>query len=413
MKIFYVFMLSFFFLFQATAQQAKVVGYLPTYRFGSSNSIEYCKLTHLNLCFANPDANGNFKMNSFSEIKNRAKKQNPNILVCISLGGGVLPDGAKENWIKFIDTPANRPMLISKIIEFVKTNQLDGVDFDLEWDAVTAGYSDFAIQLNDSLKKYDKLFTAALPATTRYSQISKKALESFDFINIMAYDETGPWTPNKPGQHSSFDFAKQAVNYWKNQGVASNKLVLGVPFYGYNFDDLKNITGFSYSEMVRKNILYAELDQVGEAYYNGRPTIEKKVGLAAESVSGIMIWELGQDIYNEFSLLTTIHNKFNAIGFTTTGLCGNTVFAENFNKSKINIYPNPVVENLHIELDGEKEITVSLYDISGRKLNIFPQNRFNKMVLNISGLKEGIYLLKVESLNFNQSTKIMISSNSN
>jgi hypothetical protein len=112
-------------------------------------------------------------------------------------------------------------------------------------------------------------------------------------------------------------------------------------------------------------------------------------------------------------LLTTIHNKYNALGFTTTGLCGNTVFAENFIESKINIYPNPVVENLYIELAGENVINVSLYDILGRKLNIFPQKRFNKMVLNVSGLKEGIYLLKVESPNFNQSTKIMITSNSN
>jgi hypothetical protein len=395
------------------AQTKKVVGYLPQYRFGSSNSIEYCKLTHLNICFANPDVGGNFKMNSFSEIINHAKMQNPNILVCISLGGGVLPEGAKENWLKYIDTPENQPMLISKIIDFVKANQLDGVDFDLEWDAVTSGYSDFVIQLNDSLKKYDKLFTAALPGIYRYPQITNKALAIFDFINIMAYDETGPWNPNKPGQHSSFDFAKQAISYWKNQGMKADKLVLGVPFYGYNFDDLKNITGFSYSDMVKKNVLNADLDNVGEAYYNGMPTIEKKVELAAESVSGIMIWELGQDIYNEYSLLTTIHNKCNALGFTTTGLCGNTVFAENFIESKINIYPNPVVENLYIELAGENVINVSLYDILGRKLNIFPQKRFNKMVLNVSGLKEGIYLLKVESPNFNQSTKIMITSNSN
>ena len=34
----------------------RVVGYLPTYRFHLSDKIEYCKLTHLNLSFANPDS---------------------------------------------------------------------------------------------------------------------------------------------------------------------------------------------------------------------------------------------------------------------------------------------------------------------------------------------------------------------
>ena len=407
------FVILYFAQLFGSAQTKKVVGYLPTYRFGNSNSIEYCKLTHLNLCFANPDANGNFKMNSFSAIINRAKMLNPNILVSISLGGGVLPEGAKENWLKFIDTPTNRPILISKIIDFVESNQLDGVDFDLEWDAVTAGYSEFAIQLNDSLKKYNKLFTAALPAKYRYSQISKKALESFDFINIMAYDETGPWTPDKPGQHSSFDYAKEAVSYWKNQGMAANKLVLGVPFYGYNFDDLKNITGFSYAEMVKKNILNAELDQVGEAFYNGRPTIEKKVEYAANNVNGIMIWELGQDSFDEYSLLSTIHNKYNSMGFTSTGLCGNTVVVENFNKSDIKIYPNPAFENLYIDLNIEKDFKVSIYDLLGRKLNLLPQKQFNKLVLDISGFKNGIYLLKIEGTDYNQSKKIVINGNSN
>jgi GH18 family chitinase len=198
MKTFYAFTIPFSIILNITAQQTKVVGYLPGYRFDSSPFIEYCKLTHLNLCFANPDEKGNFRMNSFSAIINQAKMQNPYIVVCISLGGGVLPNGAKENWLKFIDTPENRPILISRILDFVESNQLDGVDFDLEWDAVTAGYSDFVIQLKDSLSKNNKLLTAALPGIYRYPQITNKALAVFDFINIMAYDETGPWAPGKP-----------------------------------------------------------------------------------------------------------------------------------------------------------------------------------------------------------------------
>jgi GH18 family chitinase len=56
-------------------------------------------------------------------------------------------------------------------------------------------------------------------------------------------------------------------------------------------------------------------------FYNGRPTIKSKVKLASEKVSGIMIWELGQDSFSEFSLLKTIHNQYKDLGYKTTSLC--------------------------------------------------------------------------------------------
>ena len=36
---------------------------------------------------------------------------------------------------------------------------------------------------------------------------------------------------------------------------------------------------------------------------------------------GVMIWEIGQDSFNEYSLLKTIHKEFNNLGFKTTELC--------------------------------------------------------------------------------------------
>ena len=40
------------------SKKARVVGYLPTYRFSQNDKIEYCKLTHLNIAFANPESDG-------------------------------------------------------------------------------------------------------------------------------------------------------------------------------------------------------------------------------------------------------------------------------------------------------------------------------------------------------------------
>tara|TARA_B110000116_G_scaffold268762_1_gene283427 strand:- start:12 stop:1016 length:1005 start_codon:yes stop_codon:yes gene_type:complete len=301
---------------------AKIVGYLPTWRFELSSKVEYCKLTHLNLAFANPDSNGSLIMPDISSVVADARSKNPNIKISISIGGGSLSNEQASNWSNLIDNPQNRSKVVSKIVDYVLLNNLDGVDVDLEWDYVTSGYSAFVIDLNNALDQHSKMITAALPGTTRYSNLSDNALSAFDFINIMSYDFTGPWNPKVVGQHSSYNHANQSINFWKNSiGLSSEKLVLGVPFYGYDFSDVTDITSFTFSSMVGLKNSNADIDNVGFKYYNGRPTIRSKVQLASNKVGGVMIWEIGQDSFNEYSLLKTIHKEFNNLGFKTTELC--------------------------------------------------------------------------------------------
>jgi hypothetical protein len=50
------------------AQSARTIGYIPTYRFSVSNQIDYCKLTHLNRSFANPDSAGNIIMPPINSV---------------------------------------------------------------------------------------------------------------------------------------------------------------------------------------------------------------------------------------------------------------------------------------------------------------------------------------------------------
>ena len=300
---------------------ARVVGYLPSYRFDSNEKIDYCKLTHLNLAFANPGSNGKLIINDFSGVVVRARNENSNIKIYISIGGGYLTDEQASIWSNSIDIKDNRPIIINEIVNFVVDNSLDGVDVDLEWQYVTSGYSDFVIELKSALSTKGKSMTAALPGTTKFDNITEEALQTFDFINIMAYDFTGPWNPTASGQHSSYNNAIESINFWKNTGVSQSKLTLGVPFYGYDFSNSSNVTSFTFGQMVSTNNSYSEIDNVDMKFYNGRPTIKSKVKLASEQVSGIMIWELGQDSFSDYSLLKTIHKEYNNLGFKTSGLC--------------------------------------------------------------------------------------------
>ena len=312
------------------SDQARVVGYFPTWRFTLTDKVDFCKLTHVNIAFGNPMVDGTIQLSNPSAISNleqvisTAKLQNSSIKFYISLAGGVLSDQVANTWKSFLASSQDRPKLIDKIIEFVLENKLDGVDVDLEWSHVTEGYSDFVIELKKELSLHGKGMTAAFPSETKFSQISDQALAVFDFINIMVYDYTGLWNPSKPGQHSSYNHAERGINYWKNVvGIAGEKLTLGVPFYGYNFLNSTTVESFTYGSMVASNTSNSERDQVGNKYYNGRPTIASKVKLAAQNLSGIMIWELGQDSFTEYSLLQTIHKTYTDLGVKTTELCGN------------------------------------------------------------------------------------------
>ena len=103
--------------------------------------------------------------------------------IFISIAGGALLKEQAVTWKKFIDIPKNRPIIISKIIEFIALHNFDGVDIDLEWRNVTKGYSPFIIELRKALPK-NMMLTATLFAglflvayVTRWYLYGSKAFE--------------------------------------------------------------------------------------------------------------------------------------------------------------------------------------------------------------------------------------------
>ncbi|MCD0465846.1 glycosyl hydrolase family 18 protein [Flavobacterium sp. ENC] len=309
---------------ETKTKTARVVGYLSSDNISKMTSIPFCKLTHLNVAFANPNKDGSLIFNGdIDALIQYARSVNPTIVISISLAGGVLSEEQAANWSFLIDKAENRPVLIQSILNFVELHHLDGVDVDLEWEAVTPGYSGFVLELRKGLTEHKKLLTAALPNNSRFENINSAALNAFDFINIMSYDSTGPWTPNNPGQHSSMSNARDGIDFWhKLQNVPSEKITLGVPFYGYNFT-YATVTSSTYGQIVEVGPQFADQDELGKIYYNGRPTIAQKVEYASQYTGGIMIWELAQDSFGDYSLLEVIHKQYTSLKFKTTGLCGN------------------------------------------------------------------------------------------
>jgi GH18 family chitinase len=371
--------------FQLLAQDFKVVGYLPYYRFSLVNQMDFSKLTHLNLAFANPDMEGNLDLGGQDIDPIVEMAHSYDLTVSLSLAGGALTAEWASAWEELIKEE-NRSAFIHKIMEYVEEHDLDGLDVDLEWSHVNDDYSGFVLELRDTVDVYGIELTAALPGTYRYPEISDAALAAYDYINMMVYDLTGSWAPNNPGPHSPYSFAVNAIAYWYlQQGVPRDKLTLGVPFYGVDFAG-SGVTSFTYRSMVEQDPEYAYLDQVGEAYYNGIPTIQAKTELALGQLSGIMIWELGQDAFNEYSLLNAIDEVINPSTNTED-------IAE---LRGVNAFPNPFADQVNLRNESARELDWYLMDINGRMVQQGQVPGYASAMILTTGLQSGFYTLQCQ-----------------
>ncbi len=370
------------------AQEFKTVGYLPWYRFGIAELIDYDKLTHLNLAFGYPDAEGYISVGGQDITDIVAMAHDHDLEVFLSIAGG---DATTEQyWLNLLQ-PENRSAFINKLVSFTVDHNLQGIDVDLEWNDVTQNYSPFVLELKDTMDVYGLTMTAALPGSHRYPEVSDEALEAYEWINMMVYDYTGPWAPNSPGQHSPYAKAVAAITYWSiGQGVPPEKLTLGVPFYGYDFNDPGDVHSFTYGSIVLQDEANADVDQVGLAFFNGRPTIEDKTLLALENLSGIMIWELGQDAFGsveDYSLLEVIYQTIQNYLVTTE----NPELV-----MELNAYPNPFDQQITMERSGGQKVFVRLSNINGHQ--VWQQELGgieNKLTLSTQTLPPGFYILSI------------------
>ncbi|TSD67841.1 hypothetical protein FFF34_010770 [Inquilinus sp. KBS0705] len=290
----------------------RVIGYMRN-QIGLANAIKNVNLdqiTHLNIAFINPDSLGNLVVApGLKDVVKLAHQKKVKVL--LSVGGGMPP-----HWLPQYIYGDKQDIFIQSLAKIAVDYKLDGIDVDLEGSLIDKNYEGFVVKLATALKAENKLITSAI-ATVYADNYTNKALAQFDFINVMCYDKTGPWKPEKPGQHAPYDMAATDMEYWANKrGIAKQKLSLGLPFYGYGFGT-NAPESMTYRDIIAKYPGAQDKDEVavpggGIVYYNGVPTIKNKVALAMQNAGGIMIWQLLQDAKGKESLLSLIHNEIKA-----------------------------------------------------------------------------------------------------
>jgi chitinase len=241
--------------------------------------------------------------------------------ILLSIAGG----GGSAASYTYLLNAARVDNFVSKLVAATGTYQLDGIDVDIEGGIFDGGltpamYETFVKKLATGLHAQSKLITCAI-ATSYGNSITSAAAQQYDFINIMSYDATGPWTPNSPGQHSPYQMAVDDVNYWNTvKGVAKNKLVVGVPFYGYGWGTYGQngaVGAYTFADIVNQYPGSENNDQVGSGnnvlYYNGIPTIKAKTTFAKNNAGGIMIWQLLGDASGSKSLVAAIKSVIGTV----------------------------------------------------------------------------------------------------
>jgi chitinase len=292
----------------ASRPSMRTVMYLPSWT-GSltsySQQLEFENISYIDLSFVEVDASGNVTypdagLSHFVTVAHQA-----GVKVCIALGGATTIDGGGVFATLLLDQ--HRSTLVDNLVRFVVERDLDCIDVDLEGDGVNEYYEAFVTELDSKLEPDGRELTAAV-ARWFGDRITARALESFDFVNVMAYDlYTSLQTPM---QTSSIEAATREVDHWVERGVPRDKVVYGVPFYGKRWPaGGGNPLTVPYDELLAMDPAVETEDHLQPSgsiiYLNSRKTIQEKARLA-KTYGGIMGWELSQDASGEASLLRAI-----------------------------------------------------------------------------------------------------------
>jgi chitinase len=277
----------------------RIIGYVPEW-IAVADLLPFDKLTHINYAFLIPKADGSLQplLNPWKlkAIVEKAHAHGTKVLV--SVGGW----GWDKEFEQLAASAETRLRFVEALDQFAQAYELDGIDIDWEYPGPEQASSENFVtlmgELEARLQPQGKLLTSAVVAYgSNGDAILSAVFDLVDFLNIMAYD--GPDL-----NHSSYEYAVQALDYWSARGLPVEKTVLGVPFYARPSEA-------TYRQLVGDNPEAANVDEIKylgtTVYYNGIPTMQRKTELAMERASGIMIWEISQDTTDATSLVNAIY----------------------------------------------------------------------------------------------------------
>lgn len=265
-----------------------------------------------------------------------------------------------SNHATFLGNPSARQTCINNLINLVQARGAHGVNIDIEGlpSSQSANFTAFMNSLGTQLHNAipGSQLSIALPAVDWSNAYDVANMNQVDLFIIMGYDyywsgssQAGPTDPLYSFTGSYDQNLSRSINSYLNRGIPANKLVLGLPFYGREWEVTSNTipanttgnfqTARTY-KFVRDNpntynnpafvqrsqstyYAYQSNGNWRQCHINNAYTLGKRFDLAKHrNLAGIGIWALGQDDgYPDF--WNKIEEKFTNCG---TVACNDTIW---------------------------------------------------------------------------------------
>lgn len=265
-----------------------------------------------------------------------------------------------SNHATFLGNATARQTCITNLINLVQSRGAHGVNIDIEGlpasqtANMTAFMNDLGTQLHSAIP--GSQLSIALPAVDWSNAYDVANMTQVDLFIIMGYDyywsgssQAGPTDPLYSFTGSYDQNLSKSINSYLNRGVPASKLVLGLPFYGREWEVTANTipanttgnfqTARTY-KFVRDNpptynnpafvqrsqstyYAYQSSGNWRQCHINNAYTLGKRFDIAKHrNLAGIGIWALGQDDgYPDF--WNKIEEKFTNCG---TVACNDTIW---------------------------------------------------------------------------------------
>ena len=180
---------------KAALGERRVVGYFPAAAIALEQynpGLEY--LTHINLWFFNYDRKGEISSPRVSALMLKrfiAEAHGEQTKVFVSIGGGHVTarTEAGRRYLTLFREKNFKPV-IEALIRFADSTGIDGIDLDFEGDMMIPEYSDFIIELAAAVADKPYQLSGAF-GYWGARKMRDAAVASFDFLNLMIYNESG------------------------------------------------------------------------------------------------------------------------------------------------------------------------------------------------------------------------------
>jgi len=338
----------------ASPAQSKVLvtGYVfPQDAVLQPGQIDAHALDRVNYAFANIE-DGRMVAGFAHDIENLAllnalKHENPSLTVLISVGGWLWSTHFSDVAL----TERSRRVFIQSAMDYINLHGLDGLDVDWEYPGMAgAGHAfrredkrNFTLLLKEIRAQFDKesarthkrlYLTIAAGSDTDYLDHTEmaKVQRYVDTVNLMTYDYYEAGSDALTGNHAPLftdpedpkkDSADDSVRAFEDAGVPAAKILLGIPFYGRQWGQVKNIhhglfqpgkpapgSYASYSSIAGSlnhgytrywdssssvPFLYSEASEIFVSYEDPESIAAKCNYVLTQKLGGVMFWEYQND----------------------------------------------------------------------------------------------------------------------